>query len=164
MLPPELPPPIPFVEPAPSVEISLGFEWVAKEPVKKKKKIGPKRMAFEYAVKDFQEGLGKLPAVHKKEILKFHREVDKWADKKHARGEKADKLANFVARVMMYLDKQLRALVKDDPQLKRRKAEHRQMQGLFMKGNAVIEAYHDWIKAKDEDEPKPKKKSKARKS
>lgn len=167
MLPPQLPPPVPQVAPAPVQEIDFGFSVeipaellpdarLAKKPPQKKAKVGPKRKAFDKAVQDFEQSLAKLPAAHKNEILKFHEEVDKWADKKRDKGEKADKLSNFVGRVMIYAHKRLLLIEQQDPKLTRMKREHTELQTLFMNGNEVIETYLAWIRAKNEDEP-PKK-------
>lgn len=166
MLPPQLPPPVPQVAPAPAPTIELGFILenpellgqdgrLAKEP-QEKPKVGPKRKAFDKAVQEFEKSLEKLPAAHKQEILKFHEEVDKWADSKRAKGEKADKLSNFVGRVMIYAHKRLLLIEQQDPQLTQMKKEHTELQTLFMNGNEVIESYLAWVRAKDEDEA-PKK-------
>lgn len=144
--------------------MELGFEFrsapdalLAKEPAKKQV-IGPKRAKFNQTVKTFEQSLAKLPAGHKKQVLKFHIQVDKWADRKRAKGEKADKLANFVGRVMTYCHKRLLLIEQRDPELTRMKAEHTQLQKLFLEGNEVIEAYLAWVRAKNEDEPPPKRK------
>ncbi len=160
MLPPsDLPPPIPFVSPAPERLVHLPFLLADKTP---EKKISKEHEAFNKAVKTFEESLAKLPANHKAEIAKLHDEVDLWADKERASGKKADKLATFVGKVMTYLHQRLLTIEKNDPQLTRLKDEHRQLQKLFLEGDKVINAYLAWVKNKkdpiDEPEgPKPKK-------
>jgi hypothetical protein len=158
MLPPHLPPPIPYVCPAPAPPASLPFTVAEKSPETKDKsdaKISKEQVAFNKAVKTFEEALSKLPDKHKAEIAKIHAETDSWADKERASGKKADKLATFVGKVMTYLHQKLLVIEKTDPQLTKMKEEHRQLQKVFLQGDDVINAYLAWVKNKNDPIDQP---------
>lgn len=161
MLPPDLPPPLPYSCPAPpaACPASLPFTVVAdKTPTKDKKgeaKISKEQEAFNKAVKTFEDALAKLPAKDKEEIRRLHEETEAWADKQHASGKKADKLATFVGKVMTYLHQRLLVIEKNDPQLTKLKEEHRQLQKTFLQGDDVINAYLAWVKNKNDPIDKP---------
>lgn len=159
LLPADLPPPVPYVSPAPAHTVKLPFVVAEKTS---EKKISKEHEAFNKAVKTFEESLAKLPANHKAEVAKLHQEVDAWADKERSNGKKADKLATFVGKVMTYLHQRLLVIEKNDPQLTRLKDEHRQLQKLFLEGDKVINAYLAWVKNKKDpiDEPETAKPSK----
>ncbi len=153
MLPPDLPPAIPAPCPAPAPAAPLPFVIVAeKAPAKDKAeaKMSKEQVAFNKAVKTFEEALGKLPAQDKAEIAKMHSETDAWVDRERASGKKADKLATFVGKVMTYLHQRLLKIEKDDPQLTKLKEEHRQLQKTFLQGDDVINAYLAWVKNKND--------------
>lgn len=157
MLPPDLPPPIPYVCPARAVA-GLPFTVVADTTATKGKndtKISKEHEAFNKAVKAFEEGLVKLPAQDKTEIAKLHAETESWVDKERAAGKKADKLATFVGKVMTYLHHRLLVIEKNDPQLKTQKDEHRQLQKMFLQGDDVINAYLAWVKNKNDPIDRP---------
>lgn len=159
MLPADLPPPLPYVCPAPVQLAGLPFEIVAeKAPQAKGKddaKVSKEQVAFDKAVKTFEEALAKLPARDKAEISKLHDETDAWADRERATGKKADKLATFVGKVMTYLHQRLLVIEKTDPQLNKLKEEHRQLQKTFLQGDDVINAYLAWVKNKSDPIDKP---------
>ena len=163
MLPPDLPPPLPYSCPAPAPAVtSLPFTVVAdKTPAKDDKgkaKISKEQEAFNKAVKTFEEALVKLPTKDKEAITRLHAETEAWADKEHANGKKADKLATFVGKAMTYLHQRLLVIEKDDPQLTKQKEEHRQLQKTFLQGDDVINAYLAWVKNKNDpiDQPATK--------
>lgn len=157
MLPPDLPPAIPYVCPAPPAAVSLPFTMVAdKAP---ETKVSKEQEAFNKAVKTFEDALAKLPSNHKAEIAKLHTQVESWADKERAAGKKADKLATFVGKVMTYLHQRLLVIEKADPQLNRLKDEHRQLQKVFLQGDDVINAYLAWAKNKNDPIDQPPAKS-----
>lgn len=157
MLPLDLPPPVPYVCPAPAVA-GLPFTVVAEKTAAKDKnesKISKEHEAFNKAVKAFEEALAKLPAKDKTEILRLHSETEAWVDKERASGKKADKLATFVGKVMTYLHQRLLVIEKDDPQLTKQKEEHRQLQKTFLQGDDVINAYLAWVKNKNDPIDRP---------
>jgi hypothetical protein len=169
MLPFDLPPPLPYVCPAPphlaglpGIDApALRLELVAqkasgaKDKDKNDAKISKEQVAFDKAVKTFEEALEKLPAKDKAEIAKLHNETDAWADKERASGKKADKLATFVGKVMTYLHQRLLVIEKTDPQLNKLKEEHRQLQKIFLQGDDVINAYLAWVKNKNDPIDQP---------
>lgn len=158
MLPPDLPPAIPYVCPAPAVMAGLPFTVIAdKAPAKDKAdtKISKEHEAFNKAVKTFEEGLKKLPDKDKAEIAKLHDETDAWVDRERASGKKADKLATFVGKTMTYLHQRLLLIEKNDPQLNKQKEEHRQLQKMFLMGDDVINAYLAWVKNKNDPIDQP---------
>jgi hypothetical protein len=160
MLPFELPPPPPpYVCPAPPLMLAdFPFELVAQKTDAKDKadsKMSKEQVAFNQAVKTFEEALSKLPAKDKAEINKLHSETEAWADKERASGKKADKLATFVGKVMTYLHQRLLVIEKTDPQLTRLKEEHRQLQKTFLQGDDVINAYLAWVKNKNDPIDQP---------
>ncbi len=159
MLPPDLPPPIPYVCPADvQVQANLPFQLLADKSPKEKSndpKVSKEQAAFDKAVKTFEEGLRKLPAKDRTEIAKLHAETDAWAEKERASGKKADKLATFVGKVMTYLHQRLLVIEKTDPQLTKMKEEHRQLQKTFLQGDDVIKAYLAWVKNKSDPIDKP---------
>lgn len=168
MLPADLPPAPPYVTYS-SVAIPLAPCRLANEPTAQAKntakpKISKEQANFSKAVKTFQEGLSKLPSNHKAELLKFHGQIEAWVDGERAAGKKADKLASFVGKVMTYLHQRLLVIETEDPKLEKMKAEHRQLQKLFLQGDDVINAYLAWVKNKkdpvvdpDEVEKSPSK-------
>ena len=158
MLPPHLPPPIPYVCPAPPPAASLPFLVADKSPEAKDKsdvKISKEQEAFNKAVKVFEEALSKLPAKDKTAIAKLHTETETFVDKERASGKKADKLATFVGKVMTYLHQRLLVIEKTDPQLTKLKEEHRQLQKVFLQGDDVINAYLAWVKNKNDPIDQP---------
>lgn len=150
VLPFDLPPPIPIQAPDPSPVRELPF-FLAKETASKPL---PEEQAFHKSVQDFQLKLSKLPPKHKAEIRKLHGEVVDWADKQRAAGQRADKLATFVGKVMGYCDKHLDNIEKADPELQQFKAEHKQFQDLFMSGSSVIDSYLAWVRTDYKPAPK----------
>ncbi len=153
MLPTDLPPPVPIVAPAPQIEICLPFIVVDNADLQ----MSREQAAFNNAVKTFEDGLAKLPPQHKAAVDKIHGEVDTWVEKERSAGKKADKLATFVGKVMTYLHERLLEVEKHDPQLKRLKKEHRQLQKLFLQGDDVINAYLTWVNVKNDPIDRPKK-------
>ncbi|MFA5504363.1 MAG: hypothetical protein WC314_10000 [Vulcanimicrobiota bacterium] len=145
MLPFDLPPPIPIY--APALVADQGAMVTAEE------------QSFHSAVSAFQQHLQKLPPKHKEEIRKIHTEVTAWANEKRSAGQRADKLATFVSKVMGYADSHLENIEKADPKLQQLQAEHKQFQDLFLAGNQVIEAYLVWVRSdyKPTPPPPPKK-------
>lgn len=110
---------------------------------------------FNRALADFNQRLQKLSPQHKAEIRKIHQQVNDWADKARAQGQRADKLSTFVGKVMNYADGHLANIEKADPELREFKSEHKQFQDLFLSGNGVIEAYLSWVR----EDYRPKSKS-----
>lgn len=155
MLPFDLPPPPPIHSPAPAFPIPDAM-LLAKEGGKQQ--MSMQEQQFHRAVTDFENRLAKLPPKHKAEILKIHQQVDDWANKARAQGQRADKLSTFVGKVMNYADEYLANIEKADPELKQFKAEHKQFQDLFLSGNGVIEAYLVWVREDYQPKPKPKPK------
>lgn len=153
MLPSDLPPPLPIASPAPQIVICTPFTVVDNAELQ----MSREQAAFNNAVKIFDEGLAKLPPQHKAAVDKIHNEVDTWVEKERSAGKKADKLATFVGKVMTYLHERLLDIEKHDPQLKRLKNEHRQLQKLFLQGDDVINAYLTWVKVKNDPIDRPKK-------
>ena len=162
MLPFDLPPPIPIVEPA-SVRsdaqlIFLSREGdklrIAREGDKLKKKISKEEASFRKAVEVFQISLSKLDPDYKKDIREIHSRTVAWAKKQKRNGVKADQLSTFVGKVMAYANKQLGNIEKQDPDLLTYKAYHDQLTDVFFTGNEVIEAYLKWVKIPDDPRPK----------
>lgn len=151
MLPFDLPPPIPIHCPAPESRHE-GHLLFAKEGGKAN--VSMYEQQFNRALADFNQRLQKLSPQHKAEIRKIHQQVNDWADKARAQGQRADKLSTFVGKVMNYADGHLANIEKADPELRQFKSEHKQFQDLFLSGNGVIEAYLSWVR--EDYRPKPK--------
>ena len=153
MLPPDLPPPLPYSCPAPAtVAPSLPFVIVADKTPEKtdQKKMSKEQEKFNETVKVFEKALGTLSEKDKAEVAKMHSETEAWVDKERASGKKADKLATFVGKVMTYLHQRLLVIEKTDPQLTKMKEEHRKLQKIFLQGDDVINAYLAWVKNKND--------------
>ena len=103
---------------------------------------------FEVSIKEFQESLKDLTPIQKQDIRQIHEEVRVWHEKEIAAGRKADKLATFTGRVMEYCNKALESIENSDPHLTRRKAEFDVLNKIFYKGEALINAYHAYVKDK----------------
>lgn len=101
---------------------------------------------FEGSIKEFQESLTQLSSVHKAEIRTIHEAVKVWAEQ--ASGKKVDRLSTFVGRVCEYCNGQLESIEKTDPDLLRRREEHKQLNDVFYRGAALIDAYHAYVKDK----------------
>ena len=96
---------------------------------------GQKGLSMEDATRNFGESIQALSPQDRKEIQVIHLAVDQWAEGR----QNADKLGQFLVRVMMYADQRLdgleSGLSSPNPE------ECTRLQAVFSHGFQLVEAY-----------------------